>query len=77
MELAHIMATLKGTNSTPNKQWFYGYLSRFPQFKMVKPKKREKVRNDVSSENIANYVTARKQVSEQYNLPINQLKYGM
>jgi hypothetical protein len=62
---------------TPTKHSFYGYLSRFPQVKMVKPKKREKVRNDVSSENIANYVTARKQVSEQYNLPINQLKYGM
>lgn len=68
MELAHNMATVKGTNMTPTKHWFYGYLSRFPQVKMVKPKKREKVRNDVSSDNITNYFTALKQVLDQYNL---------
>lgn len=35
---------------------------------MVKPKKREKVRNDESSDNITNYFTALKQVLNQYNL---------
>ena len=68
MELAHNMETVKGTNMTPTKHSFYGYLSRFPQVKMVKPKKREKVRNDVSSDNITNYFTALKQVLDQYNL---------
>jgi hypothetical protein len=68
MELAHTMATVKGTNMTPTKHWFNGYLSRFPQVKMVKPKKREKVRNAVSSDNIANYFTALKQGLDQYNL---------
>jgi hypothetical protein len=35
---------------------------------MVKPKKREKVRNAVSSDNIANYFTALKQGLDQYSL---------
>lgn len=63
IDLAQIVLSSKGINVTLTKHWFYGFLNRFPQVKMVKPKKREKVRNDVTS-NITAYFVELKHVLE-------------
>lgn len=71
IEMAKGMASLKGCTFCPTKHWFYGFLGRFPQIKMVKPKKREKVRNDVTPANITTYFTELKHILDHYEL-INQ-----
>ena len=47
---------MTGRTVKPAKHWFYGFIGRFPDFKMINPKKREKCRADsVSSEVVSTY----------------------
>lgn len=71
IEIARNMSTAKEKNLTPTKHWFYSFLGRFPQVKMVQPKKREKVRSDVTNLSISTYFTELKQILDTYNL-LNQ-----
>ena len=56
IEIAENMATLTGRSVSPTKHWFYGFMKRFADLKMINPKKREKCRADsVSVEVVSSY----------------------
>ena len=56
IEIAENMATYTGRQVKPTKHWFYGFINRFPDLKMINPKKREKCRADsVSAEVVSRY----------------------
>jgi hypothetical protein len=48
LEIAGNMSKAKGMNVKLTKHWFYVFLKRNPQVKMVNPKKREKVRSFIT-----------------------------
>jgi hypothetical protein len=68
LEIAGNMSKAKGMNFKLTKHWFYGFLKRNPQVKMVNPKKREKVRSFITPAIVTSYFTELKQVLERYNL---------
>ena len=50
------MAEASGARRLPTKQWLYKqFLVRFPEIKMVTPKKRDRARDDLSDETIDRY----------------------
>ena len=56
IDFAENMATLTGRSVSPTKHWFYGFMKRFPDLKMINPKKREKCRADsVSVKVVSSY----------------------
>ena len=46
LEMAKNMSEAVGRDSEPTKHWFYSFLNRFPELKMIHPKKRDKARDD-------------------------------
>ena len=46
ISIAENMATLTGRSVKRTKHWFYGFVKRYPDLKMINPKKREKCRAD-------------------------------
>ena len=54
LEMAKNMCEVLGKEITPTKHWFYGFLGRFPEVGRVKPKKRDRVRDEAVTEEMLN-----------------------
>ena len=50
LEMAKNMSEAVGRDSEPTKHWFYSFLNRFLELKMIHPKKRDKARDDAVNE---------------------------
>ena len=68
LEIASNMSKAKGMNFKLTKHWFYGFLKRNPQVKMVNHKKREKGRSFITPAIVTSYFTELTQVLERDNL---------
>ena len=53
--MAKNMCEVIGKMNRPTKHWFYRFLKRFPELKMVNSKKREKARTTLTEETISRY----------------------
>ena len=71
LELAANMSKAKDKDFTPTKHWFYGFIKRNPQVKMIKAKKREQARNHITPEILDSYFSELKYIMELNNL-LNQ-----
>ena len=68
LDMAKNMCEVTGKKNSPTKHWFYGFLKRFPELKMVNPKKREKSRTMLTDETLNRYFA---------ELEITMTKYGV
>ncbi|CAG2215069.1 unnamed protein product [Mytilus edulis] len=68
IEIACNMSQAKDKHIQPTKYWFYGFLSRNPQVKMVQPKRREKIRNDVQTGHVTTYFAEPGTILNKYSL---------
>ncbi|XP_033725380.1 uncharacterized protein LOC117315340 [Pecten maximus] len=70
IEMAKNMCEVVGKeNIEPTKHWFYGFLVRFPELSMVKPKKREVVRDKaVTSDILCTYFAELKLILDKYQI---------
>ena len=69
LDMAKNMSEAVGKDTEPTKHWFYGFLTRFPELKMVHPKKREKARDEaVNQETLKGYFDALGEVLDKYDI---------
>jgi hypothetical protein len=66
--MAESMATATGNKATPTKDWYYGFVKRFPDICIQKPKKREMCRVRGSSQrNLTIYFQELNDILEKYD----------
>ncbi|XP_033728930.1 uncharacterized protein LOC117318038 [Pecten maximus] len=70
IEMAKNMCEVVGKeNIEPSKHWFYGFLGRFPELSMVKPKKKEVARDKaVTSDMLCTYFAELKLILDKYQI---------
>ena len=69
LEMAKNMSEAIGRDSEPTKHWFYSFIQRFPELKMINPKKRDKARDDaVNDETLSAYFEELGNVLDKYDI---------
>ena len=64
-----------GIENEPTQHWFYGFLKRFPDVKMVHPKKRIKARHAIlTNEMLKKYFTELELTLDKHDIKNKQME---